>query len=163
MLAFRGFAGLALPLGNASSIPFNRSYFSGGANDNRAWEVYRLGPGSSNTGNEFNEANFKLSFNLEYRFDFIGALKGALFTDVGNIWNLADDVTDPQRRFDGIDDLGELAVGSGFGLRYDFGLFLFRLDTGFKTHNPALPRSKRWLTDFSFRKANFTIGINYPF
>lgn len=163
VFAFRGFVGLALPLGNATSIPFNRSYFSGGANDNRAWEVYRLGPGSSNTGNEFNEANFKLAFNFEYRFDLIGSLKGALFTDVGNIWNVGDDVTDPQRKFDGIQDLGEMAVGSGFGLRYDFGLFLFRLDTGFKTHNPALPKSERWLTDFSFQKANFTIGINYPF
>jgi len=163
VLAFRGFVGLALPLGNSTSIPFSRSYFSGGANDNRAWEVYRLGPGSSNTGNEFNEANFKLAFNLEYRFDIIGALKGALFTDVGNIWNLGDDVTDSKRKFEGINDLDELAVGSGIGLRYDFGLFIFRLDTGFKTHNPALPKSERWLTDFKFRKANFTIGINYPF
>jgi len=163
VLAFRSFIGLALPLGNSTSIPFSRSYFSGGANDNRAWEVYRLGPGSSNTGNEFNEANFKLALNLEYRFDIIGALKGALFTDVGNIWNLGDDVTDSKRKFEGINDLEELAVGSGIGLRYDFGLFLFRLDTGFKTHNPALPKPERWLTDFKLRKANFTIGINYPF
>ena len=163
VLAFRSFIGLALPLGNSTSIPFSRSYFSGGANDNRAWEVYRLGPGSSNTGNEFNEANFKLALNLEYRFDVIGALKGALFTDVGNIWNLGDDVTDSERKFEGINDLEELAVGSGIGLRYDFGLFLFRLDTGFKTHNPALPKPDRWFTDFKFRKANFTIGINYPF
>lgn len=163
VLAFRSFIGLALPLGNSTSIPFSRSYFSGGANDNRAWEVYRLGPGSSNTGNEFNEANFKLALNLEYRFDVIGALKGALFTDVGNIWNLGDDVTDSKRKFEGINDLEELAVGSGIGLRYDFGLFLFRLDTGFKTHNPALPKPDRWFTDFKLRKANFTIGINYPF
>ncbi|MBL6646571.1 MAG: BamA/TamA family outer membrane protein [Flavobacteriaceae bacterium] len=163
VLAFRSFIGLALPLGNSTSIPFSRSYFSGGANDNRAWEVYRLGPGSSNTGNEFNEANFKLALNLEYRFDVIGALKGALFTDVGNIWNLGDDVTDSKRKFEGVNDLEELAVGSGIGLRYDFGLFLFRLDTGFKTHNPALPKPDRWFTDFKLRKANFTIGINYPF
>ena len=148
VFAMRSFVGLALPFGNASSIPFNRSYFSGGANDNRAWEVYRLGPGSSNTGNEFNEANFKLAFNFEYRFDLIGSLKGALFTDVGNIWNVGDDVTDPLRKFDGINDLSELAVGSGFGFRYDFGLFLFRLDTGFKTHNPALPKSDRWSSNY---------------
>ena len=105
--------GLAVPIGNATSIPFNRSYFSGGANDNRAWEVYRLGPGSSFSGNEFNEANFKLALNLEYRFDLFGSFKGALFTDVGNIWNVFDDVTDPKRRFDGFGDLSELAVGSG--------------------------------------------------
>ena len=64
VFALRTFVGLAVPLGNATSIPFNRSYFSGGANDNRAWEVYRLGPGSSFSGNEFNEANFKLALNV---------------------------------------------------------------------------------------------------
>ena len=163
VFALRTFVGLAVPLGNATSIPFNRSYFSGGANDNRAWEVYRLGPGSSFSGNEFNEANFKLALNLEYRFNLFGSFKGALFTDVGNIWNVFDDVTDPKRRFDGFEDLSELAVGSGFGVRYDFGLFIFRLDTGFKTHNPALEKSKRWLTELQFKKANITIGINYPF
>ena len=163
VFAFRSFVGLAIPLGNATSIPFNSSYFSGGANDNRAWEVYRLGPGTSFSGNEFNEANFKLALNLEYRFDLFGSFKGALFTDVGNIWNVFDDVTDPKRRFDGLHDLSEVAIGTGLGIRYDFGLFIFRLDSGFKTHNPALEKSKRWLTDMQFKKANITIGINYPF
>jgi outer membrane protein assembly factor BamA len=163
VFAFRSFIGLAIPLGNATSIPFNSSYFSGGANDNRAWEVYRLGPGSSFSGNEFNEANFKLALNLEYRFDLFGSFKGALFTDVGNIWNVFDDVTDPKTRFDGLRDLSEVAIGTGLGIRYDFGLFIFRLDSGFKTHNPALEKSKRWLTDMQFKKANITIGINYPF
>jgi outer membrane protein assembly factor BamA len=100
---------------------------------------------------------------MEYRFNLFGSFKGALFTDVGNIWNVFDDVTDPKRRFDGYEDLSELAVGSGFGVRYDFGLFIFRLDTGFKTHNPALEKSKRWLSELQFKKANITIGINYPF
>lgn len=163
VLASRTFMGVALPVGNSNSIPFNRSYFSGGANDNRAWEVYRLGPGSSNSSNEFNEANLKLAFNLEYRFGLIGPLKGALFVDAGNIWNIADDVNDPDQRFDHLSDLEELAVGMGFGLRYDFGLFIFRFDTGLKAHNPALPKSNRWWTDFNFNEANFTIGINYPF
>ncbi len=163
VFAFRSFLGLAVPLGNATSIPFSQSYFSGGANDNRAWEVYRLGPGSSFSGNEFNEANFKIALNFEFRFDLFGSFKGALFADAGNIWNLFDDVTDPSKRFDGFRDLSELAIGTGFGVRYDFGLFIFRLDTGFKTHNPALEKPKRWLTDMQLKKANLTIGINYPF
>ena len=163
VFAFRSFLGLAVPLGNATSIPFSQSYFSGGANDNRAWEVYRLGPGSSFSGNEFNEANFKIALNFEYRFDLFGSFKGALFADAGNIWNLFDDVTDTSRSFDGFRDLSELAIGTGFGVRYDFGLFIFRLDTGFKTHNPALEKSKRWLTDMQLKRANLTIGINYPF
>lgn len=163
VMAVRAFAGAAIPFGNADNIPFNRSFFGGGAYDNRAWEVYRLGPGSSNTGNEFNEANLKLALNLEYRFDLVGSFKGAFFVDVGNIWNVADNVTEDARRFDGFQDLDELAVGSGFGVRYDFGLFLLRLDLGFKTHNPVLPKGSRWDLNYQFKNANPTIGINYPF
>jgi len=163
VVAFRAFVGAAIPHGNADNIPFNRSFFAGGAYDNRAWEVYRLGPGSSNTGNEFNEANLKLAFNAEYRFDVLGAFKGALFIDAGNIWNVADDVDESARRFDGFQDLDELAVGTGFGLRYDFGLFLLRLDMGFKTHNPVLRKGERWNFNYQVKNANPTLGINYPF
>lgn len=163
VVAIRAFAGAAIPYGNADNIPFNRSFFGGGAYDNRAWEVYRLGPGSSDTGNEFNEANLKLAFNAEYRFDVFGAFKGALFVDAGNIWNVADNVKESSRRFDGFQDLDELAVGTGFGLRYDFGLFLLRLDMGFKTHNPVLPKGNRWNVNYQFKNANPTLGINYPF
>ena len=163
VVAIRAFAGAAIPYGNADNIPFNRSFFGGGAYDNRAWEVYRLGPGSSDTGNEFNEANLKMSFNVEYRFDLLGAFKGALFIDAGNIWNVADNVDEPARRFDGFRDLDELAVGTGFGLRYDFGLFLLRLDMGFKTHNPVLPRGNRWNWNYQLKNVNPTLGINYPF
>ena len=163
VVAIRAFAGAAIPYGNADNIPFNRSFFGGGAYDNRAWEVYRLGPGSSDTGNEFNEANLKISFNAEYRFDLIGAFKGALFVDAGNIWNVADNVDESSRRFDGFRDLDELAVGTGFGFRYDFGLFLLRLDMGFKTHNPVLPKGNRWNWNYQLKNANPTLGINYPF
>ena len=138
VLAFRAFGGVAIPFGNANSIPFTRSYFSGGSNDNRGWRAYKLGPGSSSNLNEFNEANFKLTFNLEYRFPLIAKMNGAFFVDAGNIWNVLDNVTDPEYRFDGFEDLSEIAIGTGFGLRYDFDFFVFRLDTGFKTYNPHL-------------------------
>ena len=88
IFAFHAFSGIAIPYGNSSNVPFARSYFSGGANDNRAWRAYELGPGSSNNINEFNEANFKLAFNLEYRFPISGPIKGGFFIDIGNIWNL---------------------------------------------------------------------------
>jgi len=91
------------------------------------------------------------------------SIKGALFIDAGNIWNVLDDVDDPAFRFDGLKDLNEIAVGTGFGLRYDFNFFVFRLDTGFKTHNPALSKSLRWGGDYSIKSAVFNIGINYPF
>jgi len=163
VIAFHAFGGLAVPYGNANNMPFSRSYFSGGANDNRAWKAYKLGPGSSNNINEFNEANFKLAFNIEYRFPLSGPLKGGLFVDAGNVWNIFDNVDDPAFRFDGLQDLSEIAIGSGFGLRYDFDFFVFRFDTGFKTYNPALPDGKRWWGEYKLKNAVFNIGINYPF
>ena len=162
VLALRGVFGLAVPYGNSSSIPFVRSYFAGGANDNRAWQVYSLGPGTTENTNEFNEANFKLGFNLEYRFPIVGAIKGALFTDVGNIWNVFDNVDDEGATFNGIESLGDIAIGTGVGLRYDLSYFIFRFDLGFKTYNPALIGSERWFTDY-FSESVFNIGINYPF
>ena len=163
VLAFRAFSGVAIPFGNANSIPFSRSYFSGGSNDIRGWRAYKLGPGSSNNMNEFNEANFKLTLNLEYRFPFIGKMNGTLFIDAGNIWNVLDNITDSAYRFEGFKDLNEIAIGTGFGIRYDFDFFVLRLDTGFKTYNPALPRTSRWQTKYSIKEAVFNIGINYPF
>ena len=101
--------------------------------------------------------------NLEYRFPLIGSLNGALFSDIGNIWNIWDSIEDTALRFDGLQDLAEVAVGTGFGLRYDLDFFVIRFDTGFKTHNPSLPSEMRWGSDLSLRKAVFNIGINYPF
>tara|TARA_B100000676_G_scaffold61843_1_gene61165 strand:- start:5927 stop:8344 length:2418 start_codon:yes stop_codon:yes gene_type:complete len=162
-IATRYFLGFAIPYGNSENIPFSESFFGGGSNDNRAWEVYRLGPGSSGAKDEFNEGNFKIALNFEYRFKMLGRFNGALFTDIGNIWNLLDDTDDSSRKFDGFKDLNELAIGSGFGLRYDSGLFVFRLDMGLKTYNPALTKERRWFKDFSLKKAVFNIGLNYPF
>jgi len=163
VLAFHSFVGLAVPYGNADNIPFVRSYFGGGSNDNRAWNVYTLGPGRTQSLNDFNEANFKLAFNLEYRFPIVGSFKGALFADAGNIWNVFDNVDDPDANFNGFGSLGDLALGTGFGLRYDFTYFVFRADMGLKTYNPALDFSDRWFTNFRLSEAVFNIGINYPF
>jgi len=163
VLALRGYYGIAIPFGNSDNIPFSKSFFSGGSNDNRAWEVYRLGPGSSGAVSEFNEANMKIAFNLEYRFELIGKLDGAIFTDIGNIWNVFDNTNDSKRTFDGFKDFNEIAIGTGFGMRYNLGYFVLRLDMGLKAYNPALDLKERWLTDFQLKKAVFNIGLNYPF
>jgi len=163
VFAVRAFGGIAIPYGNSNSIPFTRSYFAGGANDNRGWRAYDLGPGSSGSTNEFNEANLKIALNAEYRFTILGAFKGAFFVDAGNIWNVLDNVKDEASSFTDFSDLTEIAIASGFGLRYDFGFFVFRLDIGFKTYNPALPESSRWFRDYNFNNAVYNIGINYPF
>ncbi|WP_394750859.1 translocation and assembly module lipoprotein TamL [Spongiimicrobium salis] len=163
VLAFRSFLGLAVPYGNSDNIPFARSYFAGGANDNRAWFPYSLGPGRTQNINDFNEANLKIALNLEYRFPLAGDLKGALFADAGNIWNVFDNVDDPDATFNGISSLADIALGTGFGLRYDLTYFVFRVDVGFKTYNPAEEPSQRWFRQFNFANAIPQIGINYPF
>ncbi len=163
IIAFRAFGGFALPYGNANSIPFARSFFGGGPNDNRAWLVYDLGPGSTGGRNEFNEANLKIASNIEYRYNILGSLNGALFIDAGNIWNALDNVEDEEAVFSKIDDIQEIAVGTGFGFRYDFDFFVIRFDIGFKTFNPASDRDQRWFKGYNFSEAVYNFGINYPF
>ncbi|WP_010181259.1 translocation and assembly module lipoprotein TamL [Aquimarina agarilytica] len=164
ILAIRGFGGVAFPYGNSNSIPFSQSYFGGGSNDNRAWTPYDLGPGKSGGRNEFNEANFKLAFNAEYRFNIAGALNGALFTDAGNIWNVLDRFEDEEDvTFSSIKDLSEIALGAGLGMRYDFSFFVLRLDAAWKIYNPARIDTKPWFSEINFSKTVFNVGINYPF
>lgn len=163
VVAARTFFGIAIPYGNSNNIPFVRSYFGGGSNDNRAWFPYSLGPGRTSAVNDFNEANLKIALNLEYRFPIAGDINGAIFADAGNIWNVFDDVEDANATFNGFASLKDIALGTGFGLRYDFTYFLFRLDLGFKTYNPAEEQSKRWFRDYNFANSVLQIGINYPF
>ncbi len=163
VLAVRGFAGLAVPYGNSKSIPFSRSYFSGGSNDIRAWQPYSLGPGSSGGLNDFNEANMKLSLSAELRFNLFAKFNGALFADTGNIWNVLDNIDDKTYTFNGINSLQTIAVGSGVGIRYDQGLFVVRFDLAFKTYNPSQLEERKWFREVNLSKSVLNIGINYPF
>lgn len=163
VLAFRSYAGIAIPYGNSNNIPFAESFFAGGPNDNRAWTAYNLGPGSSKTTNEFNEANFKIHLSAEQRFSLFGAFQGAVFVDAGNIWNVLDNVTEEAATLTNLSSLKDIAVGSGFGIRYDFDFFVLRFDVGFKTYDPSQSDGNRWFRDYNFRNAVYNIGINYPF
>ncbi|WP_344924434.1 BamA/TamA family outer membrane protein [Aquimarina addita] len=163
VIAVRAFGGIAIPYGNANNIPFARSFFGGGPNDNRAWNPYDLGPGSSGSKNEFNEANMKIALSAEYRYNILGSLNGAFFIDAGNIWNVLDNVEEENAVFSGWGDLQELAVGTGIGFRYDFDFFVIRFDLGFKTFNPANDEDQRWFKGYNFSKAVPNIQINYPF
>ncbi|WP_298900374.1 BamA/TamA family outer membrane protein [uncultured Psychroserpens sp.] len=162
-LAIRTYFGIAIPYGNSNSIPFAESFFSGGPNDVRAWTAYNLGPGSSLSTNEFNEANMKITLSAEQRFNLLGRFNGAVFIDAGNIWNVFDNVEDDKATFDGFGSLKDIAVGSGFGIRYDFGFFVLRGDIGFKTYDPSRELGNRWFKDYNFSNAVYNIGVNYPF
>ncbi|MDY7395669.1 BamA/TamA family outer membrane protein [Aureibaculum sp. 2210JD6-5] len=162
-LVHRTFIGAAFPMGN-SNIPFSRSYRAGGSNDIRAWNTFKLGPGSAQNGLEFNVGSFKLTSNLEYRFQLVNNIYSALFIDAGNIWDITNSsVTDDKGKFNGLSSLKDIAVGSGFGIRYDFSFLVLRLDVGFKTYEPYLESSNKWFKNYNFNRAVFNIGINYPF
>jgi outer membrane protein assembly factor BamA len=163
VFALRSFLGVALPYGNTDEIPFSNSYFVGGASDLRAWKTYDLGPGSSNSGLEFNVSNFKFLTSLEYRFDINKSFKGALFVDAGNIWDITNSkLTTKDEKFRGITSLENIAIGTGFGIRYDFNFLVLRLDLGFKTYEPYLTQ-KKWFQNYNLENSVLNIGINYPF
>ena len=164
LIAFRSFLGVAVPYGNSNTIPFSRSYFIGGPNDLRAWKIYDLGPGSSKSGLEYNVGNLKFISSLEYRFKIINSIKGALFVDAGNIWDITNSsVTTSEEKFKGFSSLEDIAVGTGFGIRYDLNFILIRLDLGFKTYEPYLDSGSRWFKNYNFNHTVYNFGISYPF
>ncbi|MDF1518048.1 MAG: BamA/TamA family outer membrane protein, partial [Lutibacter sp.] len=164
VLVFRSFLGVAVPYGNSSAIPFSRSYFIGGPNDLRAWKIYDLGPGSTKSGLEFNVGNLKFINSLEYRFNVINSINGALFVDAGNIWDISNtSITDPEAKFKGFNAIKDIAIGSGFGLRYDLSFILLRLDLGFKTYEPYLSEGNKWFKNYNLGHAVYNFGISYPF
>ena len=102
VIGFRSFIGAILPYDN-SAIPFTKSYFAGGSNDIRAWQTYDLGPGNRNSGLEYNIGSLKFLTSAEYRFDLFGSLKGALFVDAGNIWDITNSIfAEDEAKFNGI-------------------------------------------------------------
>ncbi|MEE9349534.1 MAG: BamA/TamA family outer membrane protein [Flavobacteriaceae bacterium] len=162
-LVFRTFIGAAIPFGNSNEIPFSRSYRAGGSNDIRAWRSFDLGPGATKSNLDFNIGNLKLVSNIEYRFKILNSFYSALFIDAGNVWDITkSDLTAPEAKFNGLNSLKDIAIGSGVGIRYDLGFLTLRLDTGFKTYEPYL-EGNRWFKNYAFRKAVYNFGINYPF
>jgi len=164
VLAFKSFIGIAIPYGNSNTIPFSKSYFIGGPNDLRAWKIYDLGPGVTKSGLEFNVGNLKFINSLEYRFKVINSIKGALFVDAGNIWDITNStVTSSEAKFNGFNSLKDIAIGSGFGIRYDLSFILLRIDLGFKTYEPYLSDGNKWFSNYNFKKTVYNFGISYPF
>ena len=164
ILVFRTFVGAAFPYGNSSNIPFSRSYSAGGSNEIRAWRTFDLGPGGEINNLEYKVATLKLVGNLEYRFKLTNKFNSALFIDAGNIWDITNsNLVTEEGKFTGLSSLKYTAVGSGLGLRYDFGFLVFRFDVGFKTYEPYLLSSNKWFVNYNFGNAVYNIGINYPF
>lgn len=138
--------GIAFPYGNSNILPFEKRYFSGGANSVRAWNVRELGPGkfrgSDGKIDFINQTgDMKLDMNVELRTALFWKFNGAFFIDAGNIWTLKNYKDQPGGQFKFDTFLKQLAVAYGLGLRVNFDYFIVRLDCGMKAINPAYTTS----------------------
>ena len=171
-LVFHVGLGIAYPYGNSIILPFEKRYFSGGANSVRGWSVRSLGPGrykdkDGNINFITQTGDIKLDLNLEYRTHLFWKFGGALFIDAGNIWTIRDYPSQPDGQFQIQNILKDLAVSYGMGLRLNFDYFIIRFDMGMKAVNPAYktedenhfplihPRLSR---DFAF---HFAVGLPF--
>lgn len=167
-LAYRLYVGAGYSYGNGSSLPFDRLFFSGGANSMRGWAARTLGPGASLAPEKVDYptqlGNMKLEANLEYRFKIWGMIHGAAFADVGNIWFLSSrDTDDPAAVFHFDSFYKQLGFDAGLGLRLDITFAVLRLDWGVQIHNPNKPAGERWIHNFKWKNMALNFGVGYPF
>lgn len=166
-LVTRFMVGLGIPYGNSNEMPFEKSFYAGGANGMRGWQFKELGPGTFNNPDNLNIeriGDIQLEFNLEYRFPIYGVIKGALFTDIGNIWITKESETFIGGEFNFDTFYKQLAVDAGIGLRFDIKFLLFRLDVAAPMVNPSYPEGERWrIKDLQFKNFILNFGIGYPF
>ena len=167
-LAFHLGAGLAVPYGNADQIPFERRYFSGGANSVRGWSVRSLGPGSmSKDSADFirQSGDIRLDANLEYRTKLFWKFELAAFVDAGNIWTIRPYASQRNGSFNFMRFYKEIAFSYGLGLRLDLDFVLFRFDTGLKAYAPQEPAALRWAISRPGFSDNFAwhFAVGYPF
>ena len=165
-LVYRINPGFIIPYGNSYYSPQEKQYFLGGASSMRAWQARTIGPGTySDTVQVYQYGDIKLEMNLEYRFKMFWIVEGALFLDAGNIWSIAKYTNDERKIFRFNRFYKEIALGGGFGTRFDFSFFIIRFDFGLKLYNPALAEGNRWINKDFYRGNNWTFnfGIGYPF
>ncbi|KQS31582.1 hypothetical protein ASG33_13130 [Dyadobacter sp. Leaf189] len=171
-------SGAVYSYGDSKVPPYEKYFFAGGSNSLRAWLPRRLGPGSSpprltvNNLSIESPGEFLLEGNLEWRgylANFFGDINYALFIDAGNVWNLNSTAAESQK-FEAGSFAREIAVGTGFGIRYDLSFFILRFDFGIKVYDPAV--QKFVLDELQFDKLfkktqpnflNINLGVGYPF
>jgi outer membrane protein assembly factor BamA len=167
-LAFRLYAGIGLPYGNSSVLPYVEQFFSGGAYSIRGFPARRLGPGSFYDGSQGyidQSGDIRLELNLEYRIKFTKLLNGALFLETGNVWLRNDDPERPGAQFKSDTFISQLAIGTGLGLRFDLGFFVLRTDLGLPLRTPYYNNGSQrvgGLRDM-IKSSVFHLAIGYPF
>ncbi len=168
-LSLHAEAGIVIPYGNSSMVPFEKRFYAGGANGVRGWGVRTLGPGRYDSRNSVSDfinqcGDISLFMSMEYRARLFWVLEGALFVDAGNIWTIRDYETQPGGVFKFDNFYKEIALGYGAGLRFDFTYFLLRLDLGFKARNPAANQEPWPIVHPQWKRdATFHFSVGYPF
>jgi len=169
-LAYRAGVGLAYPYGNSTILPFEKRFYSGGANSVRGWGVRTLGPGSySNPGTRINFMNqsgdMKLDLSMEYRGTLFWVVEGALFADAGNIWTLNYYSGQPGGQFKLNSFYKQIAGSIGGGIRLAFNYFLIRVDAGMKVYDPSANLSDHWRIRHIDNWDDFALhfAVGYPF
>lgn len=170
-LALHAGFGIAYPYGNSTVLPFEKRYFSGGANSVRGWSVRELGPGSfRGTDGRIDFINqtgdIKMDLNAEYRTSLFWKFQGALFVDAGNIWTIRSYAEQPGGQFKIDEFYKQIAVAYGLGLRLNFDYFILRFDMGMKAINPAYETSEEhWaiIHPKLSRDFNFHFAVGLPF
>lgn len=169
--AFHLGLGIAYPYGNSDMLPFEKRYFSGGANSVRGWGVRTLGPGGFK-GEDKNidfmnqSGDIKLDLNIEYRTRLFWKLHGAAFIDAGNIWTIRNYKEQPEGQFRFNSFYKQIAVAYGLGIRFDFDFVVLRFDGGMKAINPVYTNNRERFPVFHpkfSRDFAFHFAVGYPF
>jgi hypothetical protein len=162
---YRAYGGLGYAYLNSDFVPYEKVFYSGGANELRAFNARKVGPGSYRDTLNFEQfGDIKFNANVEYRFDLVRKLKGAFFLDAGNVWFRESIPNRPGGQFELENILPELALGTGIGIRFDFTFFIFRIDGGIPLRDPSRDEGDRWVIDgIKFNTVIYNFGIGYPF
>jgi len=174
----RVFAGVGVPIRKDTTLPFFKQYFGGGSNSMRAWPIRGIGRGSQplapfGNNSSFNDrtGDIQLEANVEYRYNIAQLipnsliLKGAVFADVGNIWNFKNanprgGPDSAQFKFQNL--YKELGVALGTGFRLDFNYFVLRLDVAFRVKRPDISENAGWqFPNITFNNL-FRRGVQVP-
>jgi outer membrane protein assembly factor BamA len=169
-VAYRAGLGLAYPFGNSDILPFEKRFYSGGANSVRGWSVRTLGPGSYDSGSSYinfmnQSGDMKLDLSLEYRTSLFWVIEGALFADAGNIWTLRYYEEQPGGQFHFNTFYKQMAGSIGAGIRFAFDFFLIRADLGMKVYDPSSMLRDHWRIRSIDNWDDFAlhIAVGYPF
>lgn len=168
-VVYRIYAGAGIALENLNVLPFEKSFFGGGANGIRGWAARTLGPGGlspiDTTSVRIDQiGDLQIEFNVEYRFDIYKSFKGAAFVDAGNIWLIDEDPLRPNGKFEVKEFYNQIAVSAGLGARFDFNFFIIRLDAAVKIKDPGLEKGERWIFEPKSNTnalRNIAYGDNY--